>query len=104
MILAIAECCEQLARWADSRTLSNPASNLCHDARAGHFGRSTMTPQFRSGQNVRISSGLLRHVAAAGEYQIVKQLPEEHGEQQYIIKSAVEPYGRVAKESELERA
>jgi hypothetical protein len=61
-----------------------------------------MTPQFHTGQTVRFVG--LRYATATGYYQIVKQLPEERGEQQYIIKSAVEPHGRVAKQSELERA
>jgi hypothetical protein len=65
---------------------------------------SNMTPQFRSGQTVRFSTGLTRRSMVTGDYQIVKQLPDERGEQQYIIKSALEPYGRVAKESELETA
>jgi hypothetical protein len=63
-----------------------------------------MTPQFRSGQTVRFASGLLRRVATTRDYQIVKRLPDERGEQQYLIKSSIEPYGRVAKESELQQA
>jgi hypothetical protein len=63
-----------------------------------------MTPQFRSGQTVRFSSGLLRRFAGAENYQVVKQLPDVGDEKQYIIKSVLEPCGRVAKESELEKA
>ena len=63
-----------------------------------------MTPQFRSGQTVRFANGLLRRLATTQDYQIVKRLPDERGEQQYLIKSAIEPYGRVAKESELQQA
>jgi hypothetical protein len=62
-----------------------------------------MTPQFRSGQTVRFSSGLLRRSAATGDYQIIKQLPDAADEKQYVIKSALEPHGRVAKESELKK-
>jgi hypothetical protein len=62
-----------------------------------------MTPQLRSGQTVRFSSGLLRRFASTGNYEIVKRLPDVGGEKQYIIKSALEPCGRVAKESELEK-
>ena len=61
-----------------------------------------MTPQFHSGQTVRFSNGLLRRSAATGDYQIVKQLPDVGDEKQYVVKSALEPHGRVAKESELE--
>ena len=46
----------------------------------------------------------MRQSMVTGEYQIVKQLPDERGEQQYLVKSALEPYGRVAKESELQQA
>jgi hypothetical protein len=63
-----------------------------------------MTPQFHSGQTVRFSSGLLRRFASTGDYQIVKRLPDVGDEKQYIVKSALEPCGRVAKESELEKA
>jgi hypothetical protein len=62
-----------------------------------------MTPQYRSGETVRIVSGLLRRLATTGDYQIVKRLPDVGDEKQYIIKSALEPCGRVAKESELEK-
>ena len=58
-----------------------------------------MTPQLRSGQTVRFSNGLLRRSAASGDYQIVKQLPDVGDERQYVIKSALEPHGRVAKET-----
>jgi hypothetical protein len=61
-----------------------------------------MTTQFRSGQTVRLSRGLL-HKSAAGEYKIVRQLPDNGGEQQYRIKSAREPHERVVKESDLEK-
>ena len=63
-----------------------------------------MTPQYRSGETVRFSSGLLRRFASTGNYQIVRRLPDVGDEKQYIMKSALEPCGRVAKESELERA
>lgn len=61
-----------------------------------------MTTPFRSGQTVRLSRSLL-HKSAAGEYKIVRQLPDDGGEQQYRIKSAREPHERVVKESDLER-
>jgi hypothetical protein len=63
-----------------------------------------MNPRFRSGQTVRFSTRLMRKSMVTGDYQIVKQLPDERGEQQYLVKSAIEPYGRVAKESELLQA
>jgi hypothetical protein len=56
-----------------------------------------MTPQFRSGQTVRLSRGLPYKSAADGDYKIVRQLPDNGGEQQYRIKSVREPHERVAK-------
>jgi hypothetical protein len=62
-----------------------------------------MTPQFRSGQTVRLSRGLPFKSAADGDYKIVRQLPDNGGEQQYRIKSVREPHERVVKESDLEK-
>jgi hypothetical protein len=62
-----------------------------------------MTTQFRSGQTVRLTRGLVHKSAADGEYKIVRQLPENGGEQQYRIKSVREPHERVVKESDLEK-
>ena len=62
-----------------------------------------MTPQFRSGQTVRLSRGLPYKSAADGDYKIVRQLPDNGGEQQYRIKSVREPHERVVKESDLEK-
>jgi hypothetical protein len=62
-----------------------------------------MTPQFRSGQTVRLSRGLPYKSAAEGDYKIVRQLPDNGGEQQYRIKSVREPHERVVKESDLEK-
>jgi hypothetical protein len=63
-----------------------------------------MTHQFRSGQTVRLRRRLPNTSASAGEYKIVRQLPDSAGEVQYRIKSAREPHERVANESDLERA
>src|SRR5262249_15939835 len=46
----------------------------------------------------------LREHGGLSDRQVVKRLPDVGDEKQYIIKSALEPCGRVAKESELERA
>ena len=62
-----------------------------------------MSKGFRSGQTVYLRNGAQR-AAARGQYKIVRSLPQEGGEREYRIKSAVEPYERVAKESELESA
>jgi hypothetical protein len=60
-----------------------------------------MTPQFRSGQAVRLSRASYRMVSV-GECRIVRVLPDEGGERQYRIKNDGEPHERVVKESELE--
>jgi len=62
-----------------------------------------MAHQFRSGQFVRLCRSI-RSGAIEGDYEIVRQLPDEGGELQYRIKSMREPYERVAKESDLELA
>jgi hypothetical protein len=40
--------------------------------------------------------------AAAGDYQILRQLPDNGGEAQYRIKNGREAHERVAKESDLD--
>ncbi|HVY56816.1 MAG TPA: hypothetical protein VHA77_03110 [Xanthobacteraceae bacterium] len=62
-----------------------------------------MPDQFRSGQTVRLCRGIANRSAAAGEYKIVRQLPDVGGELQYRIKSVREPHERVVKESDLEK-
>ncbi len=42
--------------------------------------------------------------AAAGNYEVLAQLPERDGDLQYRIKSDREPYQRIVKEGELETA
>jgi hypothetical protein len=41
--------------------------------------------------------------APRGAYQIIRRLPPEDGEFQYVIRSAYEDHQRVAKEGELSR-
>jgi hypothetical protein len=74
-----------------------------HVPRRGANTGADMTPQFRSGQTVRLSRGLPYKSAADGDYKIVRQLPDNGGEQQYRIKSVREPHERVVKESDLEK-
>lgn len=57
--------------------------------------------KFRVGQRVRLVAPLFE---PAGDYEIVRQLPDAYGEFHYRIKSADEPYERVAKESQLRRS
>jgi hypothetical protein len=60
-----------------------------------------MAHQFRSGQVVHLCRSI-RYGAAEGDYEIVRQLPDEGGEFQYRIKSMREPHERVVRESDLE--
>jgi hypothetical protein len=62
-----------------------------------------MTHRYPVGTRVRLS--FPHRNAAAGSYEVVRQLPfSSDGELQYRIKNAAEDYERVAKESDLERA
>jgi len=63
-----------------------------------------MTHKFRSGQTVHLSRSMTARSAPGGDYKVVRQLPVDGGEPQYRIKSVREPYERVAKESDMERA
>jgi hypothetical protein len=64
-----------------------------------------MTHKFRTGQIVHLSRSLTTRSAPGGDYKVVRQLPVDGGEEpQYRIKSVSEPYERVAKESDIERA
>lgn len=63
-----------------------------------------MTHKFRSGQIVHLSRSLTARSAPGGDYKVVRQLPVDGGEPQYRIKSVSEPFERVAKESDMEKA
>jgi hypothetical protein len=60
--------------------------------------------RFRVGQKVQLSRGYPLRMAAAGFYEVIRQLPDDAGEFCYRIKSSREAHERVAKESELEKA
>lgn len=61
-------------------------------------------PRFQIGQKVQFMRGFPYRLAASGEYQVVRRLPDEGGEFRYRVKSSRENHERVAKESELEEA
>jgi hypothetical protein len=63
-----------------------------------------MTHRYRTGQKVRLSRGFPYRTAVPGEYEVLCRLPSRDGEFQYRIKNVREPYERVVKEGELERA
>jgi len=60
-----------------------------------------MSDKFRPGQVVRLFRSHYR-TNSPGEYKIVRSLPSEGGEIEYRVKSLMEPYERVVRESEIE--
>jgi hypothetical protein len=62
------------------------------------------THKFMVGQSVHYAYGRYGSSGASGVYKVVRLLPPEGDDQQYRIKSPNEPYERIAKESQLERA
>jgi hypothetical protein len=55
------------------------------------------------GQTVHYTAGAFGRSGGSGSFKVVKLLPSEGEDYQYRIKSAGEPYERVAKESQLDR-
>ena len=65
---------------------------------------ATACHRYGIGIMVRLSRIVPLLNALPGPYEVLAQLPERDGELQYCIKSTHEPYQRIAKEGELERA
>jgi hypothetical protein len=61
------------------------------------------THKYRVGQKVELVVTLFERFAPKGDYQIVRQLPDAHGEFFYRIKNANEPFERVVQESQLRK-
>ena len=61
-----------------------------------------MPHRFQPSQSVRLRTGLFNRSAAGGDYKVVRELPENGGEQQYRVKSGREAHERVVNESDLE--
>jgi hypothetical protein len=59
--------------------------------------------KFKVGQTVLYTSGV-GSSRRSDIFTVMQRLPPQGGDYQYRIKSAGEPYDRVAKENELERA
>ena len=59
--------------------------------------------KFKLGLNVFLERTSFNRDAAAGVYEVTRQLPERNGEFEYQIKSLGEPHARVVRESELSR-
>ncbi len=58
--------------------------------------------KFKIGQSVRLRSTVQARQAEAGEYRIVRQLPQTDGSIRYRVRSSAdEQYEMVVKESEL---
>lgn len=60
--------------------------------------------KFKVGQMVHFMPGRTAMIASSREYQIVRQLPPEGGQNQYRIKGVSETFERMARESELQQA
>jgi len=60
--------------------------------------------RFKVGQTVNYTPGFIGGVTADAVFKIMHLLPADDEEFQYRIRSASEPYERVAKESQLNRA
>jgi len=61
-----------------------------------------MPPKFKVGDAVFFTPAV--HQKPGGMYEVIKVLPDHNGEREYRIKSADEPYERVARESQLNPA
>ncbi len=59
------------------------------------------THKFRVGQKVELIPTLLERYMNPGDNEVVRQLPDGHGEFYYRVKSSQEPHERVVKESLL---
>jgi hypothetical protein len=107
--------------WARSRTTStapphircNMGLNPAHLRRiiglpaCGAFalmGNAMSNHKFKVGQTVNYTPRFIGTVRAGAIFKIRQLLPAEDDELQYRIRSASEPYERVAKESQLNRA
>lgn len=65
---------------------------------------TSTTHLYHAGQRVRFSRGFPYRNAVDDGYEVLRQLPRRDGECQYRIKSSREPYERIVKESEIDRA
>ena len=61
------------------------------------------THKFRIGQKVQLVMTPSERYAPAGDYEVIRQLPEIQGEFYYRIKGSHEPHERVVKESQLRK-
>jgi hypothetical protein len=67
-------------------------------------GNAMDNHKFKVGQTVNYTPRFIGTVNADAIFKITQLLPPEDDDFQYRIRSASEPYERVAKESQLDRA
>ena len=63
-----------------------------------------MKHKFPVGATVTFTASNVSRPAATGTYEIIRQLPTDGDDCQYRIKSSIEAFERVAKESQLARS
>jgi len=68
------------------------------------MGNAMSNHKFKVGQTVNYTPRFIGTVSADAVFKITRLLPAADAELQYRIRSASEPYERVAKESQLGRA
>jgi len=68
------------------------------------MGNAMNNHKFKVGQTVSYTSKFIATVNASAIFKITQLLPPEGDEFQYRIRNTSEPYERVAKESQLNRA
>ena len=100
--------CRALAEVRD--LMRTPLEGIFRDIVMVENGRATKPSddmsdhKFKVGQTVYYASGLYGRGQRGDVFKIMQRLPPQGGDYQYRIKSANEPYDRVVRESELERA
>lgn len=60
-----------------------------------------MKHRFRTGQKVIFMPGMGQGAGPAGEYTIVRQMPERENELQYRVQSKVDGHERMVREGQL---
>jgi hypothetical protein len=69
----------------------------------GPQGEDSMAHKYKVGQLVDFMPGRAGIQASARQYKIVRLLPLENGEHQYLIKCTTDTFERVATEAQLSR-
>src|SRR5262249_11169369 len=106
---AIAICCSDRNRVDPRRPRQIPAHlrRIIGLPAWGAFalmGNAMSNHKFKVGQTVNYTPRFIGTVIADAVFKVTRLLPAEDDELQYRIRSASEPYERVAKESQLGRA